>query len=156
MGQLSNSTPKTKHQYALEEKYKKYQEEETKKQKEAAEKQNALADKEETKLPNPTGWRILILPFKMGDKTKGGLHLADSTIERSQVGSTCGLVLRMGPYCYDKEKFPEGPWCKEGDWVIFARYAGSRILIDGGEVRLLNDDEILATIENPEDIFHQF
>ena len=154
MKTLSSSTPTSK--LALEEKYKKHQEEETKKQKEAAEKQNALADKEETKLPNPTGWRLLILPFKMGDKTKGGLHLSDETIERSQVGSTCGLVLRMGPYCYDKEKFPEGPWCKKGDWVIFARYAGSRILIDGGEVRLLNDDEILATIKNPEDIFHQY
>ena len=154
MKTLSSSTPTSK--LALEEKYKKHQEEETKKQKEAAEKQNALADKEETKLPNPTGWRLLILPFKIGQKTKGGLVLADETIERSQVASTCGLVLRMGPYCYDKEKFPEGPWCKKGDWVIFARYAGSRILIDGGEVRLLNDDEILATINNPEDIFHQF
>ena len=63
---------------------------------------------------------------------------------------------RMGPHCYDKEKFPEGPWCKKGDWVVFARYAGSRIHIDGGEVRLLNDDEVLATIENPEDILHQY
>ena len=56
----------------------------------------------------------------------------------------------------DKEKFPEGAWCKKGDWVIFARYAGSRIQIDGGEVRLLNDDEVLATIDNPEDILHQY
>ena len=63
----------------------------------------------------------------------------------------------MGPDCYgDKEKFPEGPWCKKGDCVIFARYAGSRIQIDGGEVRLLNDDEVLATIDNPEDILHQY
>ena len=69
---------------------------------------------------------------------------------------TCGLVLEMGPYCYDKEKFPEGAWCKKGDWVIFARYAGSRIQIDGGEVRLLNDDEVLATIDKPEDILHQY
>ena len=67
----------------------------------------------------------------------------------------CGLVLRMGPDCYgDKERYPEGPWCKEGDWVIFARYAGSRIPIEGGEVRMLNDDEVLATIKEPEDIIH--
>ena len=46
------------------------------------------------------------------------------------------------------------PWCKEKDWVIFGRYAGSRFKIDGGEVRLLNDDEILATINDPEDILH--
>ena len=75
---------------------------------------------------------------------------------KEQVGSTCGLVLEMGPHCYDKEKFPEGPWCKKGDWVIFAKYAGSRIQIDGGEVRLLNDDEVLATIDKPEDILHQY
>ena len=152
-----SSTSKQKTKPALLDQYKEYKEHqavETKKQKQTAEKN--LANTEETKLPNPTGWRMLILPFKMGEKTKGGVVLADETIERSQVASTCGLVLRMGPYCYNKEKFPEGPWCKKGDWVIFARYAGSRILIDGGEVRLLNDDEILATIENPEDIFHQF
>tara|TARA_Y100001937_G_scaffold116518_1_gene168568 strand:+ start:446 stop:895 length:450 start_codon:yes stop_codon:yes gene_type:complete len=108
------------------------------------------------KLPKPTGWRILVLPFKQAEKTKGGLILAEDTIERSQVASTCGLVLDMGPHCYDKERYPEGPWCKKGDWIIFARYAGSRIKIDGGEIRLLNDDEILATVENPEDIFHEF
>ena len=111
---------------------------------------------ESSKLPNPTGWRILVLPFKQKDKTSGGIILADDTIERSQVASTCGLVLSMGPHCYDKERYPEGPWCKKGDWIVFARYAGSRIKIDGGEIRLLNDDEILATVENPEDIFHEF
>ena len=63
----------------------------------------------------------------------------------------------MGPDCYrDKEKFPDGSWCKKGDWVIFARYAGSRFKIEGGEVRLLNDDEIIATIKDPEDIVHEF
>ena len=111
---------------------------------------------ESAKLPTPTGWRILVLPFKQKDKTKGGILITDSTIEKSQVASTCGLVLATGPHCYDKEKFPEGPWCKKGDWIIFARYAGSRIKIDGGEIRLLNDDEVLATVENPEDIFHEF
>ena len=116
-----------------------------------------LSKKEESKLPEPTGWRLLVLPFKMPEKTKGGLYLGQDTLERQQVGSTCGLILAMGPDCYaDKEKFPEGPWCKKGDWVIFARYAGSRIQIDGGEVRLLNDDEVLATIDNPEDILHQY
>ena len=111
---------------------------------------------EEPKLPKPTGWRLLVLPFKMKEKSKGGIIHTESTLERQQVASTCGLVLAMGPHCYDKEKFPEGPWCKVGDWVVFARYAGSRIQIDGGEVRILNDDEVLATIANPEDIFHQY
>jgi len=130
----------------------KYQEEKEKE----ADSQNAIKEKESTKLPTPTGWRMLVLPFKAKPKTKGGIYLSDESIERSQVASTCGLVLAMGPHCYDKGKFPEGPWCKIGDWVIFARYAGSRILIDGGEVRLLNDDEVLATVKDPEDIFHQF
>ena len=113
--------------------------------------------KEEPKLPKPTGWRLLVLPFKMKEVTKGGLHLAETTLERQQVASQVGLVMAMGPQCYkDKERYPEGPWCKEKDWVMFARYAGSRIKIDGGEMRLLNDDEVLATIDSPEDILHEF
>ena len=112
---------------------------------------------EKAKLPQPTGWRMLVLPFKMNEKTKGGLHLAETTLEKQQVGSQVGLVMAMGPQCYkDKERYPEGPWCKEKDWVMFARYAGSRIKIDGGEMRLLNDDEVLATIDSPEDILHEF
>ena len=110
----------------------------------------------EVKTPKPTGWRILVLPFKQKEKTKGGVILSDVTVEKSQVASTCGLVLDMGPHCYDKERYPEGPWCKKGDWIIFARYAGSRIKIDGGEIRLLNDDEVLATVDSPEDIYHEF
>ena len=63
----------------------------------------------------------------------------------------------MGPDCYkDKERYADGPWCKEGEWVMFARYAGSRIKIEGGEIRVLNDDEVLATIKNPEDILHEY
>ena len=112
---------------------------------------------EEPKLPKPTGWRLLVLPFKMKDKTKGGIVLAETTLERQQVASQVGLVMAMGPQCYaDKERYPEGPWCKEKDWVMFARYAGSRIKIEGGEMRLLNDDEVLATIDSPEDILHEF
>ena len=112
---------------------------------------------EEPKLPKPTGWRLLVLPFKMKEKTKGGVILAENTLERQQVASQVGLVMDMGPQCYkDKERYPEGPWCKEKDWVMFARYAGSRIKIDGGEMRLLNDDEVLATIDSPEDILHEF
>ena len=113
--------------------------------------------KESTKLPQPTGWRILVLPFKMGEKTKGGILMGQDTLEKQQVASQCGNVLAMGPDCYrDKNRYKQGPWCKVGDWIMFARYAGSRIKIEGGEVRLLNDDEILATIKNPEDILHEY
>ena len=113
--------------------------------------------KEEPKLPKPTGWRLLVLPFKMKEKTKGGLMLAETTLEKQQVASQVGLVMAMGPDCYkDKERYSAGPWCKVNDWIMFARYAGSRIKIDGGEMRLLNDDEVLATIDSPEDILHEF
>ena len=114
--------------------------------------------KEETeKLPKPTGWRIIVLPFRMDEKTKGGILMGQDTLDKQQVASQCGNVLAMGPQCYkDKERYPDGPWCKKGDWVIFARYAGSRIQIEGGEIRLLNEDEILATVKNPEDILHKF
>ena len=112
---------------------------------------------QKAQLPVPSGWRLLVLPYRMKDKTKGGLVLADSTIERQQVASQCGLILAMGPQCYqDKERYPQGPWCKKGDWVMFARYAGSRIKIEGGEIRMLNDDEVLATIKSPEDLLHEY
>ena len=110
---------------------------------------------EEMSLPKPTGWRIVVLPDKAKEKTKGGIILSDKTVTESQIATNCGLVLDMGPDAYnDKDKFPNGPWCKKKDWVLFARYAGSRIYIDGGEIRVLNDDEILGTIEDPEDILH--
>ena len=114
--------------------------------------------KEETeKLPKPTGWRILVLPFRMDEKTKGGILMGQDTLDKQQVASQCGNVLAMGTHCYkDKERYPDGPWCKVGDWVIFARYAGSRIQIEGGEIRLLNEYEILATVKNPEDILHKY
>jgi len=113
--------------------------------------------KETTKLPQPTGWRMLVLPFRMKEKTDGGVILGTETIDRQQVASQCGNVLAMGSDCYmDKDRFKDGPWCKVGDWVVFARYAGSRIEIEGGEVRLLNDDEILATVQDPTDILHKY
>ena len=113
--------------------------------------------KEKDKLPQPTGWRMLVLPFRMSEKSKGGVLFAHETVDKQQVASQCGNVLAMGSECYkDKERYPNGPWCKVGDWVVFARYAGSRIQIEGGEVRLLNEDEVLATVKNPEDILHQY
>jgi co-chaperonin GroES (HSP10) len=140
---LSTSTPKeevSKVNSALLDKYKN----EPKKE----------VTKEETKLPMPTGWRMLVLPFRMKEKTDGGIIMGTETIDRQQVASQCGNVIAMGDACYvDKERYPNGPWCKVGDWVVFARYAGSRIEI---EVRLLNEDEILATVQDPTDILHKY
>ena len=108
---------------------------------------------EASKLPKPTGWRILVLPHRGQGKTKGGVILSDKTVEEAQVATNVGLVLAIGPDAYnDKERFPNGPWCKKDDWVNFARYAGSRLNIEGGELRILNDDEILGTTDDPESI----
>jgi co-chaperonin GroES (HSP10) len=106
-------------------------------------------------LPRPTGWRISLLPYRGARVTKGGIAIAEETQKKTQLATTCAYVLEVGPLAYcDESKFPDGPWCKPGDWIVFGRYAGSRIPIEGGEIRLINDDEVLATIANPEDIVH--
>jgi len=105
------------------------------------------------KLPRPTGYRILILPFAQKSVTKGGIHIAKQTIDKERLSTVVGHVIALGPDAYaDTIKFPEGAWCKQGDWVIFGRYAGARFQIEGGDMRLLNDDEILAVIDDPEAI----
>ena len=108
-----------------------------------------------SRLPKPTGWRVLVMPYKRKEKTKKGIILPENALEKERVATVCAYVLEVGPDAYgDKERFSEGPWCKKGDWIIFGRYAGARIKIDDGELRLLNYDEVLATIQNPEDILH--
>ena len=142
---VSNQKEVLKHRSALQEKY----------DKEPKKVEKDLTS-EHAKLPIPTGWRLLVLPFKHKQKTKGGIIMTDDALERAQVASTCGLVLSVGPDAYkDTKRYPKCPWCKKVDSIIFARYAGSRIKIEGGEVRLLNDDEVLATVEDPEEIFHE-
>lgn len=109
------------------------------------------------KIPEPTGWRILVRPFTPSKKTKGGIIMADESHERIALTTVCALVLKMGPLCYkDEEKFPTGPWCKEGQWVVFGRYAGSRFKTELGEVRILNDDEIIGTVTDPQNIIHNY
>ena len=131
--------------HALEAKYEKQDEEAT----------NKPSQTNLEKLPDPTGWRILVMPFQVKEETKGGIIIAQETLDRARAAVHVGYVLKMGPLCYgDKERYPTGPWCKEKDWVIFARYAGSRMQIDGGEIRMLNDDEILGTIGDPKDLIH--
>ena len=140
--------------HALEDKYK--AEDDAKKIQEHADKKAEEDLKTNLeKLPNPTGWRLLVMPFKVKEETKGGIIIAQETLDRARVATQVGYVLKLGDLCYkDEDKYPTGPWCKEKDWVIFARYAGSRMEIDGGEIRMLNDDEVLGTISNPEDILH--
>ena len=149
---LSTATKEVpKHRNALQEKYN-----ETKnigQEKEPLNPDNIK--KVKSQLPEPSGWRLLVLPFTPKEKTKGGILIAQESLEKLRIATNCGYVLKIGPLAYvDKEKYPTGAWCKKGDWVIFARYAGSRLPIEGGEVRLLNDDEVLGTINNPESVLH--
>ena len=140
-----------KHKNALEEKYKEQKVESVEVKR--VDETNVGDIKNE--LPVPSGWRLLVLPFTPKEKTKGGIIIAQESLDKARIATNCGYVVKMGPMAYgDKEKFPTGPWCKEGDWVIFARYAGSRLPIEGGEVRLLNDDEVLGTIKDPESVLH--
>lgn len=109
------------------------------------------------RLPQPTGWRVLVMPYKGKAKTDGGLILPDQVREREALATVVAYVLRLGPLAYqDTGKFGDNPepWCREGQWVCIGRYAGSRFKIDGGEVRIINDDEVIATILEPDDIQH--
>ena len=151
---LSTSEPKKtespKHINALEEKYK----EEAKQESHVKRLDQDNIKEVEDELPNPVGYRILVLPFTPKEKTKGGILFSQEQLDKARIATTCGYVIKMGDLAYkDKDKYNE-PWCKKGDWVIFARYAGSRLPIEGGEVRILNDDEVIGTIKDPESVLH--
>ena len=106
------------------------------------------------RVPQPTGWRVLVMPYMGRGKTEGGVYVPDQARDRESKATVVAYVLKLGPLAYkDLDKFGEhGPWCKEGDWVCIGRYAGSRFSIEGGEVRIINDDEVIATIIDPDDI----
>ena len=105
------------------------------------------------RLPQPTGWRILVMPYQGKAKTSGGIYVPDEVRERESVATVVAYVLKIGPLAYgDKEKYGDKPWCQEKQWVCIGRYSGSRFKIDGGEVRIINDDEVIATILDPDDV----
>jgi co-chaperonin GroES (HSP10) len=105
------------------------------------------------RMPQPTGWRILILPYAGKGVTDGGIQLVQSTVDQQRLSTVVGYVVKMGPDCYkDKSKF-DGPWCEEKQWVLIGRYAGARFKLgDESECRIINDDEVIATILDPTDI----
>ena len=115
-----------------------------------------LVDKSlKERLPQPTGWRVLVMPYQGKAVTEGGVLIPDQAREREALATVVAYVLKLGPLAYqDPNKFGEDsePWCEEGQWICIGRYAGSRFKIDGGEVRIINDDEVIATILEPEDI----
>ena len=108
------------------------------------------------KLPDPVGYRLLLKMWKMSEMTDGGIALAEQTLETSEMTSVVGYVVKMGDMCYqDKNKFLS-PWCEVGNFVVIGRYAGARFKTKFGEHRIINDDEIIGTIEKPEDILALF
>ena len=106
------------------------------------------------RMPQPTGWRMLVLPYAAKVKTKGGILLANETVNREALATVVAYVVKKGPQCYnDKARFGDKPWCEEKQWVLIGRYSGSRFkLEDNAEVRIINDDEVIATILDPDDI----
>lgn len=103
-----------------------------------------------SKLPEPVGFYMLIGLSEVQEKTEGGIHLTDERIRKEQVATMVGLVMKQGSACYEnKVTTPGDPWCKEGDFVIFAAYSGVRVMVHGVEMRMIMDDTVIATVENP-------
>ena len=107
-------------------------------------------DKIASKMPEPKGYRLLISPVEVDEKTEGGVYMPDSLRDAEGIASIIGFVVSMGPDAYkDEKKFPTGPWCKEGDFVIFRSYSGTRFKIHSQEFRLINDDTVEAVVDDP-------
>jgi|TARA_R100000951_G_scaffold18268_2_gene14622 chaperonin GroES len=107
-------------------------------------------DKTQAKLPEPTGYRILIALPEIDEKTEGGVIMPDSLKSVEETASIVGFVLKVGPTAYkDESRFPDGAWCKAGDFVIFRSYSGTRFKIHGKEFRLINDDTVDAVVDDP-------
>jgi len=106
-----------------------------------------------TQLPEPAGYKILIALPEVDEKTEGGIIKAQQTKQLEEVGSIVGFVMKLGPDAYqDKEKFPNGPYCKEGDFILMRSYSGTRFNIHDKEFRLINDDSVEAIVDDPRGI----
>lgn len=103
-----------------------------------------------TQLPQPSGYRLLIAMPEVEEKTDGGVFLPDRLKDAENTASILGFVVKVGPDAYgDTAKFPDGPWCKEGDFVIFRSYSGTRFKLRGKEFRIINDDTVEAVVDDP-------
>ena len=110
-------------------------------------------DEMEQQIPKPVGYRVLIALPTIEEKYESGLVKADRTLHEERILSTMGVVLDMGAEAYsDKERFPTGPWCKIGDFVMFRPNSGTRFKVNGQELRLLNDDSIEAVVPDPKGV----
>jgi co-chaperonin GroES (HSP10) len=106
-----------------------------------------------SQLPKMSGYHILCAIPEMEDEYESGLIKADETLRMEETLTTVLFVVSLGPDCYaDKSRFPSGPWCKPGDFVLVRPHAGSRLVIHGKEFRVINDDTIEGTVEDPRGI----
>lgn len=104
-------------------------------------------------LPDPSGYRILCAIPEIEKTTEGGILKADETIMREELLATVLYAVKLGPDCYkDERRFPSGPWCKEGDFIVVRPNAGTRLEIHGREFRIINDDSVECTVEDPRGI----
>ena len=107
-------------------------------------------EKVASKLPKPQGYKVLIGVPEVSDKTEGGVFMPDGLKSAEETASIIGFVMKLGPDAYaDKDKFPNGAFCEEGDFVIFRSYSGTRFKIHGKEFRLINDDTVEAVVDDP-------
>tara|TARA_A100001201_G_scaffold108579_1_gene92892 strand:+ start:66 stop:419 length:354 start_codon:yes stop_codon:yes gene_type:complete len=106
-----------------------------------------------SQLPDPKGYKLLIALPEPDETTEGGILKAKQTLDLEEIGSICGFVLKMGADAYkDESRFPNGPYCNEGDWILMRSYSGTRFKIHGKEFRLINDDSVEAVVEDPRGI----
>ena len=120
---------------------------------EAVKKVDEMEPEKAHQLPKPSGYKILIALPEPEEKTEGGILKAKQTMDLEEIGSICGFVLAVGPDAYkDKKRFPNGAYCKEGDFILMRSYSGTRFKIHGKEFRLINDDSVEAVIDDPRGI----
>lgn len=113
----------------------------------------ATADEKATQLPKPSGYRILCAVPDVEREFDSGLVKSDETIRMEETLTTVLFVVELGPDCYkDPARFPTGPWCKKGDFVLVRPYSGSRLVIHGKEFRLINDDSVEGVVQDPRGI----
>lgn len=112
----------------------------------------ALEDKAK-QVPIPSGYRILCAVPTVDNVTEGGIALSDDYVKREELLATVLFVVEIGPDAYrDERKFPTGPWCKKGDFVIVRPNAGTRLVIHGKDFRMINDDSVEAVVQDPRGI----
>lgn len=113
----------------------------------------SVAPKLSPKLPVPKGYKLLVALPSIEERTAGGIIKAKQTMDDEQISTVVGYVVALGPDAYnDSKKFPTGPYCKEGDWIVMRAYTGTRFKVDGQEFRLLNDDSVEAVVDDPRGI----